>query len=156
MYLDAYAEVFAEAGLAALVFDNRNFGASDGEPRQEIDPWAQVRDYRDAITWVRTTRSEVDAERIGVWGSSYSGGHVLVLGAIDRRIKCVVSQVPLVSGWLNAQRLIRSDFMRQTRAMFDADREARYEGKAPGMVAVVDPDPSAPVGAADAGFLGLV
>jgi fermentation-respiration switch protein FrsA (DUF1100 family) len=143
MYLDAYAEVFAEAGLAALVFDNRNFGASDGDPRQEIDPWAQVRDYRDAITWVRT-RSEVDAERIGVWGSSYSGGHVLVLGAIDRRIKCVVSQVPLVSGWLNAQRLIRSDFMGQTRAMFDADREGRYEGKAPGMVAVVDPDPSAP------------
>ena len=143
MYLDAYAEVFAEAGLAALVFDNRNFGASDGEPRQEIDPWAQVRDYRDAITWVRT-RSEVDAERIGVWGSSYSGGHVLVLGAIDRRVKCVVSQVPLVNGWLNAQRLIRSDFMGQTRAMFDADREGRYEGKAPGMVAVVDPDPSAP------------
>jgi uncharacterized protein len=143
MYLDAYAEVFAEAGLAALAFDNRNFGASDGEPRQEIDPWAQVRDYRDAITWVRT-RSEVDAERVGVWGSSYSGGHVLVLGAIDRRIKCVVSQVPLVSGWRNAQRLIRSDFMGQTRAMFDADREGRYEGKAPGMVAVVDPDPSAP------------
>ena len=125
------------------MFDNRNFGASDGEPRQEIDPWAQVRDYRDAITWVRT-RSEVDVERIGVWGSSYSGGHVLVLGAIDRRIKCVASQVPLVSGWLNAQRLIRSDFMGQTRAMFDTDREGRYEGKASGMVAVVDPDPSAP------------
>src|SRR5215218_11388940 len=53
MYLDRFAERFAEAGLAALVFDNRNFGASDGEPRQEIDPWAQVRDYRDAITWVR-------------------------------------------------------------------------------------------------------
>src|SRR6266536_3126548 len=42
MYLDSYAEVFAAAGLGALVFDNRNFGASDGEPRQEIDPWAQV------------------------------------------------------------------------------------------------------------------
>src|ERR671936_1706738 len=133
MYLDSYAEVFAQTGLAALVFDNRNFGASDGEPRQEIDPWAQVRDYRHAITYART-RPEVDRERIGAWGSSYSGGHVLVLGAIDRRVKCVVSQVPLVSGWLNAQRLIRSDFMGQTRAMFDADREARYEGKAPGMV----------------------
>src|SRR5919202_1036326 len=143
MHLDSFAEAFAAAGLGALVFDNRNFGASDGEPRQEIDPWAQVRDYRHAITWAQT-RSEVDAGRIGVWGSSYSGGHVLVLGAIDRRVKCVVSQVPLVSGWLNAQRLIRSDFMAQTRAMFDADRESRYEGKAPGMVAVVDPDPSAP------------
>ena len=50
MYLDAFAEVFAAAGLNALVFDNRGFGASDGEPRQEIDPWQQVRDYRHAIT----------------------------------------------------------------------------------------------------------
>ena len=66
MYLDAYAEVFAAAGLNALVFDNRNFGASDGEPRQEIDPWAQVRDYRHAITYAGTL-SESD-DRIGVWG----------------------------------------------------------------------------------------
>ncbi len=50
MYLDAFAEVFVTAGLNVLVFDNRNFGASDGEPRQEIDPVAQVRDYRHAIT----------------------------------------------------------------------------------------------------------
>jgi fermentation-respiration switch protein FrsA (DUF1100 family) len=64
MFLDSFAEAFAAGGLGALVFDNRNFGASDGEPRQEIDPWAQVRDYRDAITWVRT-RSEVDAEDVG-------------------------------------------------------------------------------------------
>ena len=77
MYLDRFAEAFASAGLAALVFDNRNFGASDGEPRQEIDPWAQVRDYRHAITYAET-RDEVDAGRIGIWGSSYSGGHVLV------------------------------------------------------------------------------
>src|SRR6478609_5726424 len=52
MYLDRFAEVFAETGLGALVFDNRNFGVSGGEPRQEIDPWEQVRDYRDAITFV--------------------------------------------------------------------------------------------------------
>ena len=48
-YLDRFAEVFSGGGLGALVFDNRNFGASDGEPRQEIDPWQQVRDYRDAL-----------------------------------------------------------------------------------------------------------
>ena len=59
MYLDRFAEVFADAGLAALVFDNRNFGESDGEPRQEIDPWAQVRDYRHAITYA-ATRPKVD------------------------------------------------------------------------------------------------
>jgi hypothetical protein len=89
MFLDRFAEAFAASGLASLVFDNRNFGASDGEPRQEIDPWQQVRDYRDAITFAETL-PETEASRIGIWGSSYSGGHVLVVGAIDRRVKCVV------------------------------------------------------------------
>jgi fermentation-respiration switch protein FrsA (DUF1100 family) len=142
MYLDSFAEVFAEAGLAVVVFDNRNFGASDGEPRQEIDPWAQVRDYRHAITWAQT-RPEVDAGRIGVWGSSYSGGHVLVLGAVDKRIKCVACQVPLVSGFQNIHRLVRQDFIAGNRAAFEEDRANRYAGKAPAMVPVVDPDPMA-------------
>src|SRR5438034_5209434 len=143
MYLDSFAEVFANAGLSALVFDNRNFGASDGEPRQEIDPWAQVRDYRHAITYAGT-RSEVDRNRIGVWCSSYSGGHVLVVGAIDRRIKCVVSQVPLISGRRNIQRLVRPDFIGPLRAQLDADRDARFRGEAPAMVPVVAADPLAP------------
>ena len=142
MYLDRYADVFANAGMAAVVFDNRSFGSSDGEPRQEIDPWAQVRDYRHAITYA-STRPEVDSERIGIWGSSYSGAHVLVVGAVDRRVKCVVSQVPLVSGHANAQRLVRSDFLPAFRAQFDADREARFRGEPPAMVPVVDPDPQA-------------
>jgi fermentation-respiration switch protein FrsA (DUF1100 family) len=143
MYLDRYAEVFAAAGLAALVYDNRNFGASDGEPRQEIDPWVQVRDYRHAITFVRTL-PEIDRERIGVWGSSYSGGHVIVVGAIDRRVKCVVSQVPLVSGYRNILRLVRADLLAGLRAQLDADREARFAGKPPTMIPVVSEDPTGP------------
>lgn len=143
MYLDSFAEVFAGAGLSALVFDNRNFGASDGEPRQEIDPWAQVRDYRHAITYA-STLDEVDAGRIGVWGSSYSGGHVLVVGAIDRRVKAVVSQVPLVSGSANIGELVRADFRAGFREMFDADRAARFHGDPPAMVPVVAEDPLAP------------
>jgi hypothetical protein len=142
MYLDSFAEAFAAGGLGALVFDNRNFGASDGEPRQEIDPWQQVRDYRHAITWAQT-RSEVDADRIGVWGSSYSGGHVLVVGAIDKRVRCVACQVPLVSGFRNIQRLVRQDFLAPNRAAFDQDRAARFRGEPPAMVPVVDPDPMA-------------
>src|ERR1041385_87773 len=71
-------------GFAVVVFDNRNFGASDGQPRQEIDPWQQIRDYSDAITFARTLE-QTDRERIGIWGSSYSGGHVLIVAAIDRR-----------------------------------------------------------------------
>ncbi len=143
MYLDDYADTFAAAGLNALVFDNRNFGASDGEPRQEIDPWAQVRDYRHAITYAGTL-PEVDAYRIGVWGSSYSGGHVLVVGAIDRRVKAVVSQVPLVSGHDNFRALVRADFIDGFRAQFDADRAARFRGEPPATVPVVDQDPLAP------------
>jgi len=143
MYLDSFAEVFAQAGLAALVFDNRNFGASDGEPRYEIDPWAQVRDYRHAITYMQTIPG-VDRDRIGVWGSNYSGGHCIVLGAIDKRIKAVVSQVPLISGFRNVQRLVRSDFLPGLRAGLDADREARFAGKEPGTIPVVAEDPLAP------------
>jgi fermentation-respiration switch protein FrsA (DUF1100 family) len=143
MYLDRFAEAFAASGFAALVYDNRNFGASDGEPRQEIDPWAQVRDYRHAITYA-SARPEVDAQRIGIWGSSYSGGHVLVVGAIDRRVKCVVSQVPLISGHDNFRALVRADFIAGFREQFDADRLARSRGEPPAMVPVVDADPLAP------------
>jgi fermentation-respiration switch protein FrsA (DUF1100 family) len=141
MYLDRYAEVFSAAGLAALVFDNRNFGASDGEPRYEIDPWQQVRDYRHAITWLGR-QPNIKRERIGVWGSSYSGGHVLVLGAIDRRVKCVVAQVPLISGSRNLARLVRADMAAPLRAQFDADRDARFAGEEPAMLPVVTSEPN--------------
>jgi fermentation-respiration switch protein FrsA (DUF1100 family) len=143
MYLDAFAEVFVQAGLGALVFDNRNFGASDGEPRQEIDPWHQVRDYRHAITYACTLPT-VDATRIGIWGSSYSGGHVLVVGAIDRRVRCVVAQVPLISGHRNARRLIRADFIAAVQAQFDEDRHRRFAGEPPAMIPVVAENPLAP------------
>jgi uncharacterized protein len=143
MYLDRFAEAFAAAGLNALVFDNRGFGASDGEPRQEIDPWAQVRDYRHAISYA-STLPEVDPARIGIWGSSYSGAHVLVVAAIDRRVKAVVSQVPLISGHANLRALVRADFIAGFREQFDADRMARFRGEPPVMVPVVDKDPLAP------------
>lgn len=142
-YLDCFGEVFAAAGLGALVFDNRNFGASDGEPRQEIDPWQQIRDYRDAITYA-SGLADVDENRIGVWGSSYSGAHALVVGAIDRRVKCVTSQVPLISGHRNARRLIRADAIATVQGMFDEDRKARFEGKPPQMIAVVSDDSNVP------------
>lgn len=143
MYLDKYGELFSTNGLNALVFDNRNFGDSDGTPRQEIDPWAQVRDYRTAITYALTL-PETDGNRIGIWGSSYSGGHVLVVAAIDRRVKVVVSQVPLVSGYDNLRALVRADFLDGFREMFDADRLARFKGDPPVMVPVVAEDPLAP------------
>jgi fermentation-respiration switch protein FrsA (DUF1100 family) len=143
MYLDRFADAFADAGLAAILFDNRNFGASDGEPRQEIDPWQQVSDYRDVITHALTL-PETDGARIGVWGSSYSGAHVLVLGATDRRIRCVASQVPLISGYRNARRLIRADVIAAVEGMCAEDRLKRYRGEPPAMLPVVSEDPAGP------------
>ena len=102
-----------------------------------------MRDYRHAITYA-STLDEVDATRIGIWGSSYSGGHVLVVGTIDRRVKAVVAQVPLVSGSANIGELVRADFRAGFREMFDADRAARFAGDPPAMVPVVDEDPLAP------------
>ncbi len=101
-----------------------------------------MRDYRHAITYAGTL-PETDG-RIGVWGSSYSGGHVLVVGAIDRRVKAVVAQVPLISGYDNIRALVRSDFIDGFRAQFDADRLARFHGKEPAMVPVVAENPLDP------------
>jgi uncharacterized protein len=146
MHLDEYAEVFCDAGLACLVFDNRGFGASDaapGKPRQEIDPWEQVRDYQHAITYAQM-RPEVDANRIGAWGSSYSGAHVCVLPAIDRRVKAVSGQVPLISGRRSFEMLVRIDNWAATLELLAADRIARASGEAPAMIPVVDEDPTAP------------
>lgn len=90
--LDTFAEYFvSKLQLACLVYDNRCFGASDGQPRQEINPFHQQSDYSDAITFAQSL-SEVNPEKIGIWGSSYSGGHVLWVGAGDRRVKAVLSQ----------------------------------------------------------------
>jgi fermentation-respiration switch protein FrsA (DUF1100 family) len=145
MHLDDYAEVFCDAGLACVVYDNRGFGASEAAPgrrRQEIDPWEQVRDYQHAITYARS-RPEVDAERIGVWGSSYSAAHSYVVGAIDRRVKAVCGQVPLISGRRNFETLVRVDFWQATWDMLAADRQARARGEDPAMLPVVDADPTA-------------
>ena len=139
MYLGDFAAFFAEQGIAVLVYDHRNCGASDGAPRGHLDPRAQIDGYRDAITHAQSM-PEVDPERIGIWGSSYSGGHVLVVAAIDRRVKCVVSQVPLVGGLETARRLIRGDHWKGLRSTFAADRAARMRGEAGARMPVTAPE----------------
>ena len=92
MYLEPFARRFAEAGIAALVFDYRSFGASGGEPRQRVSPRDQMEDYRNALTWL-SLQPEIDKNRLGVWGTSFSGAHVIQVAAFDPRVKAVVSQV---------------------------------------------------------------
>lgn len=93
MVIDHYAEVFSRAGLAVLLYDHRNFGISDGLPRQEINPWIQARGFRDAITYLQQI-PEIDADRIGLWGDSFSGQEAMVVASIDERVKALVVQCP--------------------------------------------------------------
>lgn len=137
MRLDSFAEAFATAGLASLVFDYCGFGSSDGEPRQDIDPHAQVTDYRNAISFARQLH-EVNGERIGVWGTSYSGGHVLMVAALDRRVKAAVSQVPLIDGWETFARVAGEEGRTAFVSQMIAERERLYAGGAPAMIPVVD------------------
>ncbi len=120
-----YATEFADNGVAALVFDYRNLGVSDGEPRQHLDPWMQITDYQNALSYLET-RGDVDATRLGAWGISYSGGHVIVLAAIDPRVSVIVSQIPVVDGYENMRRVHGTMGYRELWALILEDRNARY------------------------------
>jgi dipeptidyl aminopeptidase/acylaminoacyl peptidase len=95
--LAAFAERFVENGMAVFAFDYRNFGDSDGEPRNLVSPTRHIQDWKSAIGHVRKLQ-DIDLKRIALWGSSFSGGHVLVIAARDPGISAVISQVPFVDG----------------------------------------------------------
>jgi fermentation-respiration switch protein FrsA (DUF1100 family) len=91
------AELFADEGYAGLAFDYRYFGESGGEPRQLLSAKRQLDDWRAAIAFARA-QDGVDAGRIGLWGSSFSGGHGMALAAEDHSIAAVISQSPYTDG----------------------------------------------------------
>ncbi|MBP6821037.1 MAG: acetylxylan esterase [Acidobacteria bacterium] len=126
--IEKYGARFAERGLVAMVIDYRGWGSSDGfiaqaeptvsrgekEPvrddarhssgkvetvtkRTRLIPLKQVEDYRNAISYLQGEPG-VDPDRIGIWGSSFAGGNVIVVAALDSRVKAVVGQVPAISG----------------------------------------------------------
>jgi pimeloyl-ACP methyl ester carboxylesterase len=91
--LPAYAKRFADAGFAALRFDYRSFGKSEGRPRQLVSVANQREDIRAALQFVRGHRC-VDSARIALWGTSLGGGHVIALAAEDPSLAAVIAQVP--------------------------------------------------------------
>jgi len=95
--LAPFAEKFCAKGLAVFVFDYRNFGDSEGEPRNLISPRRHVQDWQAALDYVRGMQG-VNTKKIGLWGTSFSGGHVLVTAAKHPEISAVVAQVPFVDG----------------------------------------------------------
>jgi pimeloyl-ACP methyl ester carboxylesterase len=101
--LPAYAERFVQRGLAVYLFDYRGFGDSDGEPRNYVHPRRHVEDWRAAVAHVRSL-PEVDGASLALWGTSFSGGHVIVLAADDPTVKAIVAQVPFVDPLASAYR----------------------------------------------------
>jgi len=124
--IEKYGARFAERGLVVMTIDYRGWGSSDGfvavtEPnrtggdyhrdetrvtkaktevavkRTRLIPLKQVEDYRNAISYLQGEPG-VDPERIGVWGSSFAGGHTLVVAALDARVKAVAAQIPAIAG----------------------------------------------------------
>jgi fermentation-respiration switch protein FrsA (DUF1100 family) len=141
--LERFARAFTDAGFVVLVHDHRNFGSSDGAVRHDIDPWRQIADWRRAISFLESLPG-VDPASIGVWGTSYAGGHVLVLGATDRRIRAVVSQVPTISGYEQGLRRVAPDGVAALERQFDEDERAQLRGEPPRRQQVVNSDPSIP------------
>lgn len=119
-----YAKGILAAGAAVLMFDYRNFGDSSGDRRQHIDPWEQIEDFRNAVSFAETL-SEVDPNRIGVWGISYAGGHVIAVAAIDSRVKLAVSNIPVVNGYENMRRTHGSLRFNDLEELFLEDRRTR-------------------------------
>lgn len=137
LIMPEYAQYFLDAGCAALIFDYRHLGASDGEPRQHLHPWKQIADYRsaiDAISYLDEFHQDLDPERIGIWGISYSGGHVLAVAALDWRVKCCVSQIPVIEGWYNSMRAHGSVGFRELTALIHEERRKRYLSGAHGTI----------------------
>jgi uncharacterized protein len=141
--LERFARAFADAGFVVLVHDHRGFGASDGTPRFDIDPWVQIADWRRAISFLES-HPAVEANRIGLWGTSYAGGHAIVLGATDRRLHAVVAQVPTISGYQQSLRRVAPDQVRALEAAFADDERQRFHGAPPATQAVVSADPAVP------------
>lgn len=157
MRLDAYAERFRAAGYACLVFDYRNFGHSEGQPRQLLDIGMQLQDWIAAVAYARTLHG-VDYNRIGLWGTSFGGGHVIATAARLPGIAAVIAQCPFTDGIASARELNPLIFIR-VGVLAARDIMAARLGRSPVMVSTAGrPGDVALMNAPDAypGFMRLV
>lgn len=131
--LPAFAEKFVQEGFAVLLFDYRHFGASDGEPRNLVNPSSQCRDWGAALAHADKLEN-IDSQRIALWGTSLSGGHVIITAARHSEVKAVVAQMPYVAP---NKELFKPDiFVRPVLAGI-RDVARRITGRKPFLIPVV-------------------
>jgi len=123
LILPDYARRYAAAGYAALTFDYRGFGESEG-PRGRLIPLEQVNDIRNAITFLQA-QPEIDPARIGLWGTSFGGAHVPYVAGIDGRARAAVAQVGFGDGERLFRRKADEAGIAMMQAMLEADRRQR-------------------------------
>ena len=123
LYLPDNARVLNEAGYVVLTFDYKGWGVSEG-PRSRLAPYSRVADVQAALTFLGL-QTTVDAERLGIYGTSYGGATVVWTGAVDPRVKCIVSCVGVGHGrrWMRSVR--RPDEWVDLLERSKADREKR-------------------------------
>jgi dienelactone hydrolase len=156
MRLDAYAERFSAAGYACLVFDYRNFGDSAGAPRQLLDIGMQLQDWTVAVAYAKTLPG-IDHNRIGLWGTSFGGGHVIATAARLPGIAAVVSQCPFTDSIASLGKMNPLTIPRIT-ALAVRDLVGARLGRPPVMIATAGrPGEVALMHAPDAysGYMGL-
>ena len=97
-YIDDTAKQFQQAGFAALVYDHRGWGSSEGKAQNETNPIQQAEDYHDAVSFARRMAPAIDPSRIGIWGIGHSGGASMIAAGDDPRIKVTILNMPFTSG----------------------------------------------------------
>ncbi len=156
--LEPYAQLFAAAGFYVVVFDYRNLGASDGEPRQLISPKRQLKDWQSAIDFARGLPG-VDAQRIGLWGTSLSGGHVVMAAGRDSGVAAIAAQCPMLDGKGSARLALKRAslhglFRGVAAGLTDLIRSAI--GKSPHYVPLVAPQGKLAVMSSDKAYAGCL
>ena len=132
MRLDAFAERFAQAGIAALAFSYRHFGDSGGQPRQLLSIKRQLADWDAAIAWIKACR-DVDGTRIAVWGSSFGGGHAITVASRHPELRAAVAQCPFTDGLASALALGPAATLKLAPVLA-RDLAAKVLGRAPVMI----------------------
>jgi dienelactone hydrolase len=132
MRLDAFAERFAQAGIAALAFTYRYFGDSGGQPRQLLSIKRQLADWDAAIAYVKA-RPDVDGDRVAVWGSSFGGGHAITVASRHPELRAAVAQCPFTDGLASALALGPVASLRLAPVLA-RDLTAKVRGRAPVMI----------------------
>lgn len=133
------ASLLAQAGILALAIDFRYLGDSGGEPRQQVLPTAQREDLVNALTYLEK-RDDVRSDRLGLWGTSFSGGQSIRVAAFDRRIKALVAQVPATDLYRQIQFNAPEEQRKLLADTIAGERMRHFDGQPPATMKLADED----------------